>query len=71
MDTKLERNLENKLRKKQERENLAAVKARINELTEQYDELIAEGFNALALSVKYEIMELMFNFETEEYDIQN
>ena len=69
MDTKLERNLENKLRKKQERENLAAVKARINELTEQYDELIAEGFNALALSVKYEIMELMFNFETEEYDI--
>ena len=69
MDTKLERNLENKLRKKQERENLAAVKARINELTEQYDELIAEGFDALALSIKYEIMELMFNFETEEYDI--
>ena len=69
MDAKLERNLENKLMKKQARENLAAVKARIKELTEQYDELIAEGFNALALSVKYEIMELMFNFETEEYDI--
>lgn len=67
MDAKLERNLENKLA----RQNRRVVNRRIKDLEKQYDELIAEGFDARALSVKIEIMELVFNFSTydDEYDI--
>lgn len=51
MNTKLERDY-----------NKRVVNRRIKDLEEQYDELIAEGFDARALSIKYEIMELVFNF---------